>query len=248
MKETIYTIPVSEVYEADCECPICALKTRFENENAEYYLGPSLMEPDNRMETNEHGFCDRHFELIYNKQINRLGLGLILDTYMQEQMKTISKLTNIQSSNKTEKKSFFSSLKGSGNNADVLIDYLEDHEKDCCICKKLNYTMDRYLEVIFQLYFKEEDFQKRFKEGKGYCLPHTKLLLQASKKYLNASKQAEFAEVLIKMQLDNLSRIEKEVEWFTKKFDYRNNDAPWGNSKDALIRGIKKMSGNTNIN
>jgi len=247
MKETIYTIPVSEVYETDCECPLCALQTRFENENAEYYLGPSLMDPEHRIETNEHGFCDRHFELIYNKQINRLGLGLVLDTYMQEQMKTISKLSNIQGSNQTEKKSFLSSLKGMGNSSDVLIKYLDEHEKDCCICTKLNYTMDRYLEVIFQLYFKEADFQKRFNEGKGYCMPHTKLLLQASKKYLNSSKQTEFADVLIKMQLDNISRIEKDVEWFTKKFDYRNNDAPWGNSKDALIRGIKKMSGAKNI-
>ncbi|MCR5520278.1 MAG: DUF6062 family protein, partial [Lachnospiraceae bacterium] len=34
-----------------------------------------------------------------------------------------------------------------------------------------------------------------------------------------------------------------DVEWFTDKFDYRNVDAPWKNSKDALVRGILKLNG-----
>lgn len=84
MKESIYTIPVTEAFEVKCECPICELESRFEKESVDYYLGPSLMEPENRIETNETGFCARHFELMYNTQANRLGLGLILETYLQE--------------------------------------------------------------------------------------------------------------------------------------------------------------------
>ena len=44
-----------------------------------------------------------------------------------------------------------------------------------------------------------------------------------------------------------MQRIEAEVEWFTKKFDYRNKDADWGNSKDAIPRSIEKLTGLTEL-
>lgn len=124
---------------------------------------------------------------------------------------------------------------------------MDAHEKECCICEKLAYTMDRYVEVIFHLWSHEEDFRKKFSAGKGFCMPHFKLLLAGAAEHLGKGKRGDFTDGLIRMQLDNLNRIEKEVDWFTKKFDYRFKDEPWGNSKDALIRGIKKMTGSLNI-
>ena len=41
----------------------------------------------------------------------------------------------------------------------------------------------------------------------------------------------------------NLQRLEKELNWYTQKFDYRNQDAPWGDSKDALERTVNKLRG-----
>ena len=45
------------------------------------------------------------------------------------------------------------------------------------------------------------------------------------------------------VELPNLKRIEGELEWFTLKFDYRNDGKPWGNSKDAPERAINKLMG-----
>jgi hypothetical protein len=45
------------------------------------------------------------------------------------------------------------------------------------------------------------------------------------------------------MQITNMSRIQEDVNWFTKKFDYRYNDSPWKTSKDAIVRSIQKLSG-----
>ena len=73
MAETIYTIPVSEAFEADCECPVCELKKRFEARTIDYFAGPSLMEPDTRILTNDLGFCGRHFDMLYNSQAKKLG-------------------------------------------------------------------------------------------------------------------------------------------------------------------------------
>ena len=56
MKEQIYTIPVNEVYDTDCECPLCELEKKLEKETLDYTLGAAMMEPEFRMESNEKGF------------------------------------------------------------------------------------------------------------------------------------------------------------------------------------------------
>ena len=33
------------------------------------------------------------------------------------------------------------------------------------------------------------------------------------------------------------------VNWMIEKFDYRNKDADWKNSKDAIQRGMQKLKG-----
>lgn len=57
MKEQIYTIPVNEVYDTDCECPLCELEKKLEKETLDYALGAAMMEPEFRMESNEKGFA-----------------------------------------------------------------------------------------------------------------------------------------------------------------------------------------------
>ena len=37
-------------------------------------------------------------------------------------------------------------------------------------------------------------------------------------------------------------QVTDDLEWFTDKFDYRNENAPWKNSKDALPRSIIKTN------
>lgn len=257
MKEKIYTIPVSDAFAEDCECPLCVLEKRLEDESIDYALGPALMEPDKRQETNELGFCRDHFEAMYNSQENRLGLALMIDTFLQEKNARIKKIfdNKVKSLEKDASagmvKNISNKLSSKQTDTDKLIfelvEQLDGIERSCAICKKLEHTMDRYMDVIFYLYFKEPDFRNTFQSKKGFCLKHLKQLLSSSGKYLNSAQRAIFTKELMEMQLSHLDRIEKEVDWFTKKFDYRYNDAPWGNSKDAVIRSIKKIRGNCDL-
>ena len=50
MKEQIYTIPVNEVYDTDCECPLCELEKKLEKETLDYARGAAMMDPEFRME------------------------------------------------------------------------------------------------------------------------------------------------------------------------------------------------------
>jgi len=269
MKETIYTIPVTEAFQAECECPLCKLETKLENEYVDYVLGASLMEPDSRKLTNEKGFCRKHFEQVYNKQENKLGLGLIIDTHMLEHNKKLFRASGMKpdyvDTHKEEEHTKTMGLKGAvssifsnmgkkkesaepsnvnagGAAIDRVISFLENYEEKCHICDKLDYTMGRYIEVIFYLYFEESEFRKMFDLNKGFCFPHLKNMLKYAKK-LDSKKRDQIVGIILKNQIDNMERIEKEINWFTKKFDYRYDSEPWGNSRDAIPRSIKKLVG-----
>jgi hypothetical protein len=253
MKEKIYTIPVTEAFQTDCECPLCLMEKKLEDEYINYVLGPSLMEPENRTESNEYGFCKKHFEMAYNSKKNVLGLGLILDTHLTYQNNELKKITEGKE-NIFYEESRTSMLKNLSNKvstkltesqklASQLVDFLTALENKCCVCLKLNTTLERYLEVVFYLWKKEPEFRSLFDSKKGFCLKHYKELINCSNKYLNLSDAALFLSILVPMQNKHMERIQQEVNWFCKKFDYRNNDAPWGNSKDSVSRSIEKLSG-----
>lgn len=257
MKEKIYTIPVTDAFKTECECPMCILEKKLEDEYVDYILGPSLMEPDGRILTNENGFCKKHFELLYNKQVNRLGLGLIIDTHLCEQNSRLKKKfgNKINAVRKDQELSLLQNItaKLSAKQTDTsrlvddILSELSELESKCTICSKLEYTMDRYIDVILYLWFKESEFKKLFDSKKGFCLVHLKKLLEGTKKYLSPKESAVFVENLLIMQLENMERIQQEVNWFTKKFDYRYNDAPWGNSKDSVVRSIQKIVGHCDL-
>ncbi len=253
MKEKIYTIPVTDAFNTECECSLCTLEKKLETESIEYVLGPSLMEPDGRAETNEKGFCRNHFEKVYNTGSNRLGLALILDTYLIAQNNKLKKLYGsgkdglAKDSNSSAIKNFSNKLSSkqsdTGKLVDGILSELSNLESLCTICSRVSHTMERYMDVILYLWFKEPVFKELFNSKKGFCLKHFKQLLEGAKKHLGLKEMAIFTQNLITIQLENMERMQQEVNWFTQKFDYRNNDAPWGNSKDAVPRSIQKITG-----
>ncbi len=257
MREKIYTIPVTDAFREECECPVCILEKKLEDEYIEYILGPSLMEPDGRAETNKNGFCRHHIQMLYSIQSTRHALALILDTHLSEQNAKLKKMY-LSKSDALKRDSEISVVKNISNKIsskqtetdkflDSLIEELTNLENGCAVCNKLNYTMDRYMDIVLYLWFKEDDFRALFNSKKGFCLRHFRLLAQSTKKYLSSKDAAIFLENLLKLQLENMERIQQEVNWFTKKFDYRNNDAPWGNSRDAVPRSIEKIVGHCSL-
>lgn len=253
MKEKIYTIPVTEAFSVVCECPFCQLQNKLEQEQIEYTLGASLMEPDSRLITNEKGFCQKHYKSLFDSKINSLGLGLILETHLAEQLKDLKKLYS-EKADLCEKEStesfwttFSKKLQSKPSETEKLIKSITTKlnliEGKCTICDRLEYTMERYLDVFFYLWSNEPEFRDLATSKKGYCLKHLLYILNGTEKYLGRRHAAIFLPELMKNQFENLDRVQEDISWFVKKFDYRFNDAPWKNSKDALQRTIQKLSG-----
>ncbi|WP_343310102.1 DUF6062 family protein, partial [Blautia celeris] len=57
---------------------------------------------------------------------------------------------------------------------------------------------------------------------------------------LSDKEKASFYEILFPLMTDNMQRVTDDLEWFCDKFDYRNKDADWKNSRDAIQRGMQK--------
>lgn len=226
MREKIYEIPVNEAFDTDCECPLCVLEQNLEKNTVEFILGPAMMEPDFREETNKNGFCKHHYELLF-AQTNRLSLALVLDTHLDEIIRLLDKNAPLSKSPNTE-----AIKKG-----------LNELEHSCSACQKNEFIMKKYLDVIFYMWKHTPEFQKKVSSCKGLCLKHLKRLLDDSTHFLSKKEAAQFCQQVLELEREQLKRIKQEVNWFTKKFDYKNEKEPWGNSKDAPKRTIEKLVG-----
>ena len=72
---------------------------------------------------------------------------------------------------------------------------------------------------------------------------HFMMLLNGASNYLGRSVRKEFAAALINLEKKELLRTKEDIDWFTKKFDYRYKDEDWKSSKDALERSVGKITG-----
>lgn len=240
MIEKIYTIPVNESYEADSDCPLCLLAKKAETDYLDYYLGPSLMEPDTRKITNKTGFCPNHMGKLNKAEKSRLGLGLMLHTHLKDFNEDINKEMKAAAPGKASLlKGRSSEYKGKLN---ALADKIDKRIASCPICEKIDYSMDRYTEVIMYLFSHDPDFRTKFSKARSHCLPHTSLLLRTASSKLSQNDAADFVTLLADNNASAFSTLIDDVEWFTLKFDYRNNDKPWGNSKNAIQRSMRFLS------
>ena len=124
-----------------------------------------------------------------------------------------------------------------------LTDWMREHLNGCVICDRIQYSLNRYAYTLIHLWENDKDFREVFQKSRGFCFSHFPLVLDMAAERLNHTRLIEFLKEILPVQEKNLDRLEKELEWFTQKFDYRNQDKPWGNSRDALPRMLQKLTG-----
>ena len=248
MKDNIYTIPLTDAFNSGDECPFCFIYKKLQDDSIDYMLGSAYMSDNVREETNKLGFCSHHYTLLYNHG-NRLGLAMMLHTHLTALKKDLEPLLEGNNpkplSNKASIFSRFKSLKSSPVKIDAsnnISDFIYKNDAKCYICNKIDNNMMRYLDTFFFLWKSDPAFMKLVKNCKGFCLSHFAILLDLAPNKLSGQTLQEFYDLTIPLTLGNLSRIEDELSWFIDKFDYRNKEASWKNSKDAVPRSIEKLA------
>jgi hypothetical protein len=223
--EQIYTIPVNEAFEASaadpsCGCPFCTLFNKLENDELELILGASMMEPDVRIQTNKEGFCRTHYDMMFERK-NRLGMALTLESHLAELKKEIREKGLILSAGQKPMKR---------------IGKLED---TCYVCRRIEFNFEHMIETAVLLWEQDEEFRAKLKAQPYFCLPHYRRLLAEGSIRLSKKQFPEFEKICAGIVNGYMEKLEGDVSWFCKKFDYRYDEEPWYDSKDAVERAIR---------
>ncbi len=228
--EKIYTIPVNEAFDksaADkaCGCPMCSLERMLEENELEIILGAAMMEPDIRIKTNELGFCSKHLEMMFVRK-NRLGLALMLESHLNEWK------------NRLKPKG----IKALTASPDKAIVSVKELSHSCYVCSRASFHFEKMNETAVILWDGEKEFRDKFSAQPLFCTEHYAKMLEYAKKRLNKKRFAEFSEAIDAVFFSYFDKLTDDVTWFTKKFDYRYENEPWGDSKDAVERAIRFLS------
>ncbi len=241
--EQIYTIPVNEAFDAapvavlpeDAKateessslCPLCRLYDKLNDQELTRILGAAMMEPDVRIETNKHGFCGPHYRAMFRRK-NRLGLALMMESHLGCLEKEL-------------KDGLISStIQGAGRKP---LKRMAELESDCYICGRIDDHFSRMLDTVIYLYRSDETFRKKMANQTCYCLPHFRRLAERAGQKMPRKEFSDFYRLIEITEKKYLAALSEDVSWFCKKFDYRYENEPWKNSKDAVERTIGFLRG-----
>ena len=221
MRDSILTIPISEILEPREGCPICRMRDMLEQRTVEYIMGAAMMEPDVRIETNRAGFCHTHFQQMM-KQKNRLSLALMLQTHLEEvdrQLFSRKKLFEPKNARKAK---------------------LSQINESCFVCEKVDWGMERLMRTFFEM-SSHSDIKQLLSEQEYICLPHFDLLQSLAPVYLQKYELDSFNKLISSLTENYIAVLYKDVSQYCSMYDYRNTgkDADWGNSRDSIERAVK---------
>ncbi len=241
MKEKLYTIPLNDAVNAADECPFCYIERNVEQDLLDYCLGSaaSYMEADTRAVTDKYGFCREHIRKMYDYG-NTLGNGWILKTHYR---KIISEMTAQFKSYSPSKISFKEKFSKPDALKNSVARWVKEKDESCYICNEFDKMYERYLDTFFYLYKEDSTFKEKVDSGKGFCLHHFGDLCEYAELHLSDREKAEFFPRMFKLMQDNMERLYEDISWLIEKFDYKNKDADWKNSRDAVGRGMQKLRG-----
>ena len=237
MRDHIHTIPVLDALREPGHCPFCTMYHRLDKNAVDFIMGPAYMDEDIRDATNEAGFCEDHLKKLYAVQ-NRLGAALLLHTHLKQLQKDISNMTYVI--DKNPKSSFF---KKSESKIEKLGKHIKSQQSRCYLCEKIEGTFQRYIETFFHMWPREPEARDLVAALPGFCLPHFGMMMAMAESSLSKKHLDSFLEVVVPLQAAAIATIEADLDWFIQKFDYRNNEAPWKNSQDAIPRTIALLKG-----
>ncbi len=240
-KEKLYTIPLNDAVNAQDECPFCYIERQLEQDLMDFVLGSgsSYMEADIRDLTDRAGFCRTHFKKMFDYG-NTLGNAWILKTHY---MRTIAEMKKAFDSYSPARISLKDRLKKPSGHANPVSEWIAERDDSCYICNNFEKEYDRYLDTFMTMYDRDSDFRNRIQNSKGFCLSHFGDLCEYAEQHLKDSEKKAFFDAMFKLMEANMDRLSEDVSWMVEKFDYRNKDADWKNSKDAIQRGMQKLKG-----
>ena len=225
LKESIYTIPISEIFEPKQGCPLCALYKNLDERWVDYITGAAMMEPDIRVETNKRGFCYDHFEKMLGMR-NRLSVALILQTRLDYVNETLE-------DKPAAKRAILRTQAGGGS------------DDDCFVCSRITREFGRIGENIAAFWLREPEFRNLYADQQFICLMHYHTLSRAAEKTMRHKEYALFQKETARLTRKKLLEAKENIDQFCNLFDYRSaaGDRPPQEVAGAIEAAIEYLTG-----
>lgn len=239
MKEKLYTIELHDALTSGDECPFCWLERKLTQEAIEFVLGSSYMESDTRDKTDQAGFCRHHTKAMFDYG-NNLGNAWIFKTRLTWLRRELKKQMDSFSPAQT---GMFGKLKKKDGQDCSLSRWIRGEEEHCYICGRVDETYQRVLDTFIYQVKHEKEFLELVKSSKGFCIHHFADLTEICDRELTKKEKDQVIPVLFEQMERELSRMQEDIDWLIEKYDYRNADKDWKNSRDAVQRTMQKITG-----
>lgn len=234
MAETIYTIPINEVFEENMSdgsdsCPFCTLAAKLEADELELILGASMMEPDIRIKTNKQGFCSAHFTKMLRIS-KRLPLALMLESHLGELSSSINKKGLMKPS------------------PDKIAKILAELSDNCYVCSRIEYNMKRLISNAVYMWQIDDEFRKKLSAQPYVCIEHAASMLKTASSELNKRSYSDFSEAMTALVGCHLTSLLDDVSAFARSFDYRYADEKLDDkTKISVERSVRFLAGDKTV-
>ena len=227
---------VHDAYAQGGECPLCSLMDGAERTYLRSFQHSRVMEPNVRVATNSLGFCPDHLGKLYQGE-NKLGLGLVVHTHLQEKMPVIrSALEEIISTAQAGRRDRARRIEG-------IIATLESLRDSCFICGLLRQDLARYAFTILYLWRKDPEFPVVFRASRGFCLTHFCTVTETAVALLRGDRFALWLRDAVPLMTGSLESLSEDLLAFTQLHQAGNRSLGSESERSALARTLQKLAG-----
>ncbi|MGO9308387.1 MAG: DUF6062 family protein [Spirochaetia bacterium] len=225
---------VHDAYARPGECPLCTLEEDAERTYLKSFQHSRVMEPNVRVQTNRQGFCPAHCRKLYDGE-NKLGLGLVVHTRLQQILPEISALLD-----DLDRAAGGRRRKDRVDAASARLAALRD---SCFICALLREDTERYIATILYLWSRDPEFSAVFRSSRGFCVPHFASVLDRASKSMRADGFRRWLAETIPLMKGSLERLERDLHAFTQLHQADNASLGTDAVRSALARTLQKIAG-----
>ena len=111
------------------------------------------------------------------------------------------------------------------------------------MCRRMKRIYERMLDTFVYMLREDSGFGSLLMESKGFCIHHFADILMVCEEKLKPQEKQVWIPRLGELMARNLDRVQEDIDWLIEKYDYRNQDADWKQSRDAVQRTMQKLTG-----
>ena len=127
------------------------------------------------------------------------------------------------------------------------VERIERLSNSCYVCDRIDEKISKMFTTAAYLYDEERDFRESFSQVRYLCLDHYREFVVAARRVLDKESYNNLVRAANEKVSDYLASLKDDISLFCKKFDYRFDSLPWGESKDSVARSIKFLCGEDTV-